>query len=136
VRKADNLPPSCAVVMKSGSLNFLEPSRPVQTCNGTDLPLLVIIVPLMLRTHLHPQVATWINGRSQRTFEEAVIFRISEKKNFHLTVTGLRSLNSLLENKFLRILRHLNELLFVMIFAELNYISNIGMDIRIMDKVL
>ena len=39
VRKADNLPPSCAVVTKSGSLNFLEPSRPVQACNGTALPL-------------------------------------------------------------------------------------------------
>jgi len=39
VRKADNLPPSCAVVTKSGSLNFLEPSGPVQACNGTDLPL-------------------------------------------------------------------------------------------------
>jgi len=39
VRKADNLPPSCAVVKKSGSLNFLEPSGPVQACNGTDLPL-------------------------------------------------------------------------------------------------
>ena len=34
------LPPSCAVVMKSGSLNFLEPSGPVQACNGTALPLL------------------------------------------------------------------------------------------------
>ena len=32
------LPPSCAVVTKSGSLNFLEPSGPVQACNGTDLP--------------------------------------------------------------------------------------------------
>ena len=31
------LPPSCAVVTKSGSLNFLEPSGPVQACNGTDL---------------------------------------------------------------------------------------------------
>ena len=29
------LPPSC-VVTKSGNLNFLEPSRPVQACNGTD----------------------------------------------------------------------------------------------------
>jgi len=29
VRKADNLPPSYTVVMKSGSLNFLEPSGPV-----------------------------------------------------------------------------------------------------------
>ena len=31
------LPPSCAVVTKSGSLNFLEPSGPVQACNGTAL---------------------------------------------------------------------------------------------------
>jgi len=37
VRKADNLPPSCAVVTKSGNLNFLEPSGPVQVCNGTAL---------------------------------------------------------------------------------------------------
>ena len=28
------LPPSCAVVMKSGNLDFLEPSGPVQACNG------------------------------------------------------------------------------------------------------
>ena len=32
------LPPSCAVVMKSGNLNFLEPSGPLQACNGTALP--------------------------------------------------------------------------------------------------
>jgi len=39
VRKADNLPPSCAIITKSGSLNFLEPSGPVQACNGTALRL-------------------------------------------------------------------------------------------------
>ena len=39
MHKADNLPPSCAIVTKSGSLNFLEPSGPVQACNGTALPL-------------------------------------------------------------------------------------------------
>jgi len=33
------LPPSYAVVMKSGNLNFLEPSGPLQACNGTALPL-------------------------------------------------------------------------------------------------
>ena len=33
------LPPSCAVVMKSGNLNFLEPSGPLQACNGTALLL-------------------------------------------------------------------------------------------------
>jgi len=42
VRKADNLPPSCAVVTKSGSLNFLELSGPVQACNATALPLLLL----------------------------------------------------------------------------------------------
>jgi len=31
------LPPSCAIVMKSGNLNFLEPSGPLQACNGTAL---------------------------------------------------------------------------------------------------
>ena len=35
------LPPSCAVVMKSGNLNFLEPSGQLQACNGTDLPFLL-----------------------------------------------------------------------------------------------
>jgi hypothetical protein len=33
------LPPSCAVAKKSGNLNFLEPSGPIQACNGTALPL-------------------------------------------------------------------------------------------------
>jgi len=37
VRKADILPPSCAVVTKSESLNFLEPSGSVQACNETAL---------------------------------------------------------------------------------------------------
>ena len=32
------LPPYCAVVTKSGILNLLEPSGPVQACNGTALP--------------------------------------------------------------------------------------------------
>jgi hypothetical protein len=29
---------SCAVVMKSGNINFLEPSGPLQACKGTALP--------------------------------------------------------------------------------------------------
>ena len=37
------LPPSCAVVMKSGNRNFLEPSGPVQACNGTALPFLPVV---------------------------------------------------------------------------------------------
>jgi hypothetical protein len=36
-----NLPPSFAVVTKSGNLNFLQPSGPPQACNGTVLLLYV-----------------------------------------------------------------------------------------------
>ena len=39
MRKADNLPPSRAVVRKSGNISTLEPSGPLQACNGTALPL-------------------------------------------------------------------------------------------------
>ena len=37
MHKADNLPPSCAVVTKSGNLDFLEPSGQLQACNETAL---------------------------------------------------------------------------------------------------
>jgi len=39
VAKLTILPPSCAIVMKCGNPNFLEPSGPLQVCNGTDLPV-------------------------------------------------------------------------------------------------
>jgi hypothetical protein len=39
VRKADNLNLYVPIVLKSGSLNLLEPSGPVQACNGIALPL-------------------------------------------------------------------------------------------------
>ena len=44
MRKADNLPPSCAVVTKSGNLNFLEPSGPLQACDGTALPFTLLFL--------------------------------------------------------------------------------------------
>ena len=47
VRKADNLPPSRTAVTKSGNLNFLETSGPVQARNGTALPL-----PMAMRLKL------------------------------------------------------------------------------------
>ena len=43
MHKTDNLPPSCAVVTKYGNLNFLEPSGPLQACNGTALLLLQFV---------------------------------------------------------------------------------------------
>ena len=39
VKAAGALPPSCAVVMKSWNLNFLEPSGPLQACNRTAVPI-------------------------------------------------------------------------------------------------
>jgi hypothetical protein len=44
------LPPSCAVVMKSGNLNFLEPSGPPQVCNRTALLILTSILSFNLHT--------------------------------------------------------------------------------------
>jgi hypothetical protein len=37
------LPPSCAVVTKSGNLIFLEPCGPPQACNGTALPFISLV---------------------------------------------------------------------------------------------
>jgi len=40
VRRADSLyHHHVPIVLKSGSLNFLEPSGPLQACNGIALPL-------------------------------------------------------------------------------------------------
>ena len=43
VRKADNLPPYRAVVMKSVSLNFLDPSGPARPVMGEHSCSLIII---------------------------------------------------------------------------------------------
>jgi hypothetical protein len=51
------LPPSCAVVMKSGNLNFLEPSGPLQACNGTALPSPYHFVPSKYFPSLHDTIA-------------------------------------------------------------------------------
>jgi len=48
------LPPSCAVVMKSGNLNFLESSGSLQASNGTALPFICILLHLTWWT-----VALW-----------------------------------------------------------------------------
>jgi len=43
------LPPSCAVVMKSGNLNLLEPSGPLQAYNGTAFTFTFRVLELMDR---------------------------------------------------------------------------------------
>jgi len=42
------LPPSCAVVTKSGNPNFLEPSGPLQACNGIALPFFLSLLVIIL----------------------------------------------------------------------------------------
>ena len=42
MHKVDNLPPSCAVVTKSGKMNFLEPFGLIHACNGTALPFFTL----------------------------------------------------------------------------------------------
>ena len=56
VRKADNLPPSSAIVTKSGNLNFLEPSGPLQACKGTALHLLYCLLGLFLNSLIKKKV--------------------------------------------------------------------------------
>ena len=54
MRKADNLPPYCAVVKKSRSLNFLEPSGPAWPVTGV----------------LYLSLITLSNGICHTTFEK------------------------------------------------------------------
>ena len=44
VRKTDNLTTILCLVLKSGNLNFLEPSGPLHVCNGTALHLAFCIL--------------------------------------------------------------------------------------------
>ena len=50
------LPPPCAIVMKSGNLNFLERSGPLQTCNGTALLLYIFFAVVKRACILSPRL--------------------------------------------------------------------------------
>ena len=52
------LPPSCAIVMKSGNLNFLEPSGSLQAWSRTDLPFTKArrLRTFFLSTFFHPHL--------------------------------------------------------------------------------
>jgi hypothetical protein len=61
------LPPSCAVVMKCGNLNFLEPSGLLQACNGTALIYLLRrkVIGDMRRGHSGPQSFSGCFGQNK-----------------------------------------------------------------------
>jgi len=114
-----NLPTSCAVVMKSESPNFLEPSGPVQACNGTALPFFInsVHMPFVVKNfkwdkvfskyfrffchehstnasyflHLHIYTTTTTNGRRLGTFQMVTLYRESGSIGYR-TVFNLPSL--------------------------------------------
>ena len=62
------LPPSCAVVIKSENLNFLELSGPLQACNGTALPALhtkFVAVSRLGERHFLHAIANWMQSLIQ-----------------------------------------------------------------------
>ena len=76
VRRADNLPPSCAVITKSGNLNFLEPSGPVQACNWTVLPFKTDTL------HQHFPSHTRVSNRRFRRNINILFYRNSQNTKF------------------------------------------------------
>ena len=66
-----NLPPSCAVVMTSGNLKFLEPSGPLQACNGTALPFTFFLISCILLENVEKYCRVWGEGGT----EENIIWR-------------------------------------------------------------
>ena len=46
--------------MKSGNPNFLEPSGPLQDCNGTALPFLPLLLLLLLLLLMNYNYYYWI----------------------------------------------------------------------------
>jgi len=79
VNKANNLQPSCAFVMKSGNLNFLEPSVPVQACIGTDL---ILPLPLIL-LRLNETLKLWADFRKDTDVLYSAKIRSVRAKLFH-----------------------------------------------------
>jgi hypothetical protein len=66
-----SLPPSCAVVMKSGNLKFLEPSGPLQACNGAALPFFLLICNGLKLTEMKHEMQEIILLRPREVFDLA-----------------------------------------------------------------
>ena len=60
------LPPSCAIVMKSGNLNFLEPSGPLHACNGTALPYIYIYIYIYISATRKCRIYIEITWQNQK----------------------------------------------------------------------
>ena len=82
------LPPSCALVTKSGNLNFLEPSSPLKTCIGTDLPFyLLLSIQFPSSSSCYSLRQTFSQRCSQTT--SVCVFPERERPDLPILVTGL-----------------------------------------------
>jgi len=89
VRKGDNLPPSCAVVTKSGNLNFLEPRSPSGPVTGL-LYLYLYLVLYNIYWECHFQIdMTFAMGKNNRdpgharySFRKVVLSRLLSRTQY------------------------------------------------------
>ena len=89
------LPPSCAIVTKSVNLNFLEPSGPVQVCNGTALPS-PYMPKISLRSTFTFRYCTYFaNSRTGVGFRELFQFRKGFHKQQVLKSTAVKKHNKI-----------------------------------------
>jgi hypothetical protein len=79
-----NLLSPCAVVMKSGYLNFLEPSGPLQAYNGSALPFTFLRTVLRgRRTYAYGVLVDTVTGRRQNYLKKSVPLTICQGKFLH-----------------------------------------------------
>jgi len=89
------LPPSCAVVMKSWNLSFLEPSGPLQACNGTALPLTFTLVLVRVNNFYSPVKGNAIPIKAWRDPKGSRRLRLPEfLESRHMKVARLSALGT------------------------------------------
>ena len=95
--KLTTLPPSCTFVMKSGNLNFLEPSGPLQACNGTAWPFYYKILNSGLMTKsdksLQPGMRNFVSEMGKTYWQSLWIYCLWYT-DCKLTITNMASARS------------------------------------------
>jgi len=90
------LPPPCAVIMKSGNLNFLEPSGALQACNGTDLAFFTCTefqVLISYSYHLRGSMCDIIKSFKRQTWEVLFCYQLQFQfiLSYIISVFGVKS---------------------------------------------
>jgi len=70
--------------MKSGKLNFLEPSGPLQACNGTALPLCLQLLFIYTIATFGPWYSNNIHDRAKGTNRKRREHKQNNKKIFEI----------------------------------------------------